>query len=113
MRTGRVLLLSRRLSDNGLEAYKLAKRRGYEGLVGKDLSSPYVERRSRYWLKVKVHQEDEFVIVGFTAPQGSRQHFGALLLGAPTRTGGFATSARLTPASTEKHWRLSTRNSSL
>jgi bifunctional non-homologous end joining protein LigD len=31
---------------------------------------------------VKVHQEDEFVIVGFTAPEGSRQHFGALLLGA-------------------------------
>jgi bifunctional non-homologous end joining protein LigD len=76
-----VLLLSRRLSDNGLEAYKLAKGRGYEGLVAKDLSSPYVERRSRYWLKVKVHQEDEFVIVGFTAPEGSRQHFGALLLG--------------------------------
>jgi len=79
--TDGVLLLSRRLSANGLEAYKLAKRRGYEGLVAKDLSSPYVERRSRYWLKVKVHQEDEFVIVGFTAPEGSRQHFGALLLG--------------------------------
>jgi bifunctional non-homologous end joining protein LigD len=31
---------------------------------------------------VKVHQEDEFVIVGFTAPEGSRLHFGALLLGA-------------------------------
>jgi bifunctional non-homologous end joining protein LigD len=79
--TDGILLLSRRLSANGLEAYKLAKRRGYEGLVAKDLSSPYVERRSRYWLKVKVHQEDEFVIVGFTAPEGSRQHFGALLLG--------------------------------
>lgn len=80
--TNGVMLLSRRLSANGLEAYKLAKRRGYEGLVAKDDSSPYVERRSRYWLKVKVHQEDEFVIVGFTAPQGSREHFGALLLGA-------------------------------
>ena len=75
------LLLSRRLSANGLDAYKLANRRGYEGLVAKDNASPYVERRSRYWLKVKVHQEDEFVIVGFTAPQGSREHFGALLLG--------------------------------
>ena len=80
-----LLLLSRRLSANGLEAYKLAKQRGYEGLVAKDLSSPYVERRSKYWLKVKVHQEDEFVIVGFTAPQGSRQKFGALLLGAYER----------------------------
>ena len=77
-----VLLLSRRLSADGFEAYKLAEQRGYEGLVAKDRSSSYVERRSRYWLKVKVHQEDEFVVVGFTAPQGSRQHFGALLLGA-------------------------------
>ena len=77
-----VLLLSRRLSANGFEAYKLAKQRGYEGLVAKDRSSPYVQRRSKFWLKVKVHQEDEFVIVGFTEPQGSRQHFGALLLGA-------------------------------
>lgn len=80
--TNGVILISRRLSANGLEAYKLARRRGYEGLVAKDESSPYVERRSRYWLKVKVHQEDEFVIVGFTAPRGSRAHFGALLLGA-------------------------------
>ena len=78
----RVLRLSRRLSSNGFESYKLAKRRGYEGLIAKDRSSPYIERRSKYWLKVKVHQEDEFVIVGFTAPQGSRHHFGALLLAA-------------------------------
>jgi bifunctional non-homologous end joining protein LigD len=41
-----------------------------------------VEGRSNKWLKVKVHQEDEFVIVGFTQPEGSREHFGALLLGA-------------------------------
>jgi bifunctional non-homologous end joining protein LigD len=80
--TNDVLLLSRRLSANGFEPYKLAKRRGYEGLVAKDRSSPYVQRRSKFWLKAKVHQEDEFVIVGFTAPQGSRRHFGALLLGA-------------------------------
>jgi bifunctional non-homologous end joining protein LigD len=51
-------------------------------LVAKDLSSPYVEARSTKWLKVKVHQEDEFVICGYTKPAGSRQHFGALLLGA-------------------------------
>jgi bifunctional non-homologous end joining protein LigD len=76
------LLLSRRLSENGLEAYKVAKQRGYEGVVAKDDSSPYVEKRSKLWLKVKVHQEDEFVIAGYTAPGGSREHFGALLLGA-------------------------------
>jgi len=77
-----VLILSHRLAKNGLEAYKIAKGRGYEGLVAKDLSSPYEEKRSHFWLKVKVHQEDEFVIGGFTAPEGSREYFGALLLGA-------------------------------
>ena len=80
-----VLLLSRRLAANGLQAYKTAKRRGYEGLVAKDLSSPYLGQRSRFWLKVKVHQEDEFLIVGYTLPAGSRKYFGALLLGAYER----------------------------
>jgi bifunctional non-homologous end joining protein LigD len=80
-----VLRLSRRLAANGLRAYALARRLGFEGLVAKDLTSPYVGARSRSWLKVKVHQEDEFVIVGFTAPQGARKYFGALLLGAHER----------------------------
>jgi bifunctional non-homologous end joining protein LigD len=77
-----VLVPSHRLAANGLEAFRMAQRRGYEGLVAKDLGSPYVEMRSPSWLKVKVHQEDEFVIAGYTRPAGSRQHFGALLLGA-------------------------------
>ena len=76
------LMLSHRLPDNGLDAYKVARKKGYEGLVAKDLSSPYIERRSSRWLKVKVHQEEEMVIAGFTRPEGARQHFGALLLGA-------------------------------
>ncbi len=80
--SSKTLLPSRRLASNGLEAFRIAKRRGYEGLVAKDLSAPYVETRSSEWLKVKVHQEDEFVICGYTKPAGSRQHFGALLLGA-------------------------------
>jgi len=77
-----VLMISHRLADNGLEAFRFAKRKGYEGIVAKDLSSPYIEGRSTKWLKVKVHQEDEFVIGGFTPPKGSRLYFGALLLGA-------------------------------
>jgi bifunctional non-homologous end joining protein LigD len=76
------LLLSRRLAQNGLSAYRIAKRKGLEGLLAKDSDSSYEERRSGKWLKVKVHQEEEFVIGGFTAPKGSRQHLGALLLGA-------------------------------
>jgi bifunctional non-homologous end joining protein LigD len=76
------LFVSRRLADNGLEAFRLAQQRGFEGIVAKDAASPYVEQRSKSWLKVKVHQEEELVIGGFTSPAGSRLHLGALLLGA-------------------------------
>ncbi len=81
-KTSKQLFASARLSENGLEAYRIAMRKGLEGLVAKHSASHYEEGRSRQWLKVKVHQEEEFVIAGFTAPQGSRQHIGALLLGA-------------------------------
>jgi bifunctional non-homologous end joining protein LigD len=81
----KLIVPSARLASDGLEAYCLAIQRKFEGLVAKDLSSPYVEGRSRFWLKVKVHQEDEFVIGGFTEPTGSRKYFGALLLGAYDR----------------------------
>ena len=76
------MIPSRRLATNGFEAYREAKKRDFEGLVAKDASSLYFEGRSTSWLKVKVHQEDEFVIGGFTKPAGTRKHFGALLLGA-------------------------------
>jgi bifunctional non-homologous end joining protein LigD len=76
------LFPSRRLAEEGLAAYRMAKMKGYEGLVAKDATAPYTEGRSRRWLKVKVHQEEEFVIGGFTAPGGARTHFGALLVGA-------------------------------
>jgi bifunctional non-homologous end joining protein LigD len=76
------IFVSRRLADDGIRAYRLAKHEGLEGLLAKDGSAPYEEARSRKWLKVKVHQEEEFVIGGFTRPQGSRAHLGALLLGA-------------------------------
>jgi bifunctional non-homologous end joining protein LigD len=85
--SSKVLLPSHMLATNGLEAFRIARRRGFEGLVAKDLSSSYVEGRSSKWLKVKVHQEDEFVIAGYTKPAGSREHFGALLLGAYDKGG--------------------------
>jgi bifunctional non-homologous end joining protein LigD len=75
------LLWGTRLSSNGMKAFQAASRRGLEGIIGKNLSSRYVEGRSLEWLKVKAHREDEFVIGGFTEPSGARQYFGALLLG--------------------------------
>lgn len=79
------LLLTQRLSADGLKAFKIASRKGMEGIVAKNLASQYVERRSTEWLKVKVHQEAEFVIGGYTKPEGSRNYFGALLLGVYSR----------------------------
>jgi bifunctional non-homologous end joining protein LigD len=81
LKPGGVLLLSSRLPGNGIRAFQTASRRGFEGVVAKNLDSKYSEGRSAEWQKVKVHKQDEFVIGGFTEPTGSRNHFGALLLG--------------------------------
>ncbi|XBT46298.1 DNA ligase D [Pseudomonas viridiflava] len=51
-----------------------------EGLIGKRVDSPYSGRRSPDWIKLKCKQRQEFVIVGYTDPKGSRSGFGALLL---------------------------------
>ena len=55
--------------------------KGWEGVVAKNGDSVYVSRRTRDWLKFKCVQQQEFVIVGYTNPQGSRIGFGALLVG--------------------------------
>ncbi|MFJ7106233.1 DNA ligase D [Pseudomonas sp. NPDC098740] len=59
-----------------------------EGLIGKRLGSPYVSRRSSDWIKLKCKHRQEFVVVGFTDPKGSRNAFGALLLGLHDRDSG-------------------------
>jgi bifunctional non-homologous end joining protein LigD len=81
-RTAVAVRAAARLAKDGIEAFEIAIHRGLEGVIAKDSSAPYAEGRSRAWLKVKVNQQAEFVIGGFTAPEGSRRHFGALLLGA-------------------------------
>jgi len=76
------LLLARRLSTNGFDAFKAAQAKGWEGIIAKDDSSCYEPgKRSRCWLKIKCRKESEFVIGGYTAPEGRRLHFGALLVG--------------------------------
>ncbi len=88
IRGARRCIAARRLGVNGRAAYATAKRRGLEGIIAKNGAAPYVEGRSTKWLKVKVHQEEELVIGGYTAPGGTRPHFGALLLGAYDAGGG-------------------------
>jgi bifunctional non-homologous end joining protein LigD len=58
------------------------KRRGLEGIIGKQRNSVYEPgRRSGAWIKLKCVNEQEFVIGGYTPPQGARKHFGAILVG--------------------------------
>ena len=83
VREGPRLQIARRLAGDGLRAFAEARRRGLEGLIGKDPRAPYLPGvRSLAWRKVKVRAEEEFVVGGFTAPRGGRHHLGALLVGA-------------------------------
>jgi DNA ligase D-like protein (predicted ligase) len=64
------------------EAYfKQACSKGWEGIIAKRANSHYVHKRSPDWLKIKCENQQEFVIVGYTDPEGERVGFGALLLG--------------------------------
>jgi bifunctional non-homologous end joining protein LigD len=59
-----------------------ARTLGLEGLIGERAGSRYeAGKRSGAWIKVKLHLEQEFVIGGYTEPEGSRKYFGALLMG--------------------------------
>jgi len=79
---GEELRLSRRIGNDGAVAYAMAAKKGWEGIIAKDETSIYEPGvRSRAWLKVKVRKESEFVVGGYSAPAGARQHLGALLVG--------------------------------
>jgi bifunctional non-homologous end joining protein LigD len=74
-----------RFSDHiigaGEALYKEVARIPLEGIVAKRTTSPYVQKRSRDWLKIKTVQESEVVIGGYTQPRHSRSYFGALVVG--------------------------------
>jgi bifunctional non-homologous end joining protein LigD len=69
------------VEKEGIKFFKKASEKGYEGMIAKEKEAPYHYGRSQRWLKIKSHQEQEAIICGFTEPKGSREHFGALLLG--------------------------------
>jgi DNA ligase D-like protein (predicted ligase) len=68
-------------NEDGEALFAEACRKGWEGLIAKRADSPYAERRSRDWLKLKCEQGQELVIGGWTEPRGSRVELGALLVG--------------------------------
>jgi bifunctional non-homologous end joining protein LigD len=65
----------------GAAPWEHACAEGWEGVIAKRRDSIYEQRRSRNWLKMKCEAAQEFVIGGFTDPQGSRVGLGALLVG--------------------------------
>ena len=66
---------------DGEALYREACRRGWEGVIAKRADSLYARARSRDWLKFKCENQQELVVGGYTAPRGSREELGALLLG--------------------------------
>ncbi len=67
--------------EHGEVFFDAASEQRLEGIVAKKATSPYVGGRSREWVKVKCQHRQEFVIGGYTDPQGARGYFGALHLG--------------------------------
>jgi bifunctional non-homologous end joining protein LigD len=78
---GPALRISEAFAGAGNEMLEAARTHELEGIVAKRAGSYYESKRSREWLKIKVASEREFVIGGFTRPQGGRDCFGALVLG--------------------------------
>lgn len=70
------------LGNDAKKLLKQAEKLGLEGLIGKRADSTYeAGKRSGAWIKLKLRREQEFVIGGYSNPEGSRTHFGALLVG--------------------------------
>ncbi|HEY2963704.1 MAG TPA: hypothetical protein VGJ37_14890 [Pyrinomonadaceae bacterium] len=61
--------------------WQRAEREGWEGVIAKRRDSEYEHRRSRNWLKMKCELSQDFIVGGFTDPQGKRVGLGALLVG--------------------------------
>jgi len=84
---GATIRVTGELRGRGPEVLAEAAKAGVEGIVSKRADAPYRPGRSRAWLKLKCQKRQEFAVVGWTDPQGSRVGFGALLLGAHDAAG--------------------------
>jgi bifunctional non-homologous end joining protein LigD len=77
-----ILRYSDHVAGRGTDFYRAIEQQGLEGLMAKKADSPYLSgRRSDTWRKIKIRQTAEVVIAGYTRPNGSREGFGALVVG--------------------------------
>ncbi|HWD81965.1 MAG TPA: non-homologous end-joining DNA ligase, partial [Kribbella sp.] len=81
LRYGDPLRYTAHRNRDGVAYWEYACGHGWEGVIAKRADAPYTSGRSKDWLKFKCVTEQEFVIGGYTDPQGSRTGFGALLIG--------------------------------
>ena len=81
LETGDGLRYSDHYEQRGKALFEIARQKGLEGILAKKRASFYEERRSREWLKIKITHRIECVVGGYTQPEGSRAHFGSLVLG--------------------------------
>lgn len=73
---------SEHITEKGIDFYALAEKNIHEGIMAKKAESTYrIGQRSGEWLKIKISQQEEAIIIGFTEPKNSRKYFGAILLG--------------------------------
>ncbi len=79
--TGDSLRYSDHYERQGKALFEIAREKGLEGILAKKRDSIYQERRSSEWLKIKIRHRVECVIGGYTQPEGSRAHFGSVVLG--------------------------------
>lgn len=78
----RVLRYCDHIEEVGIGFFKKVLKENMEGIIAKKADSHYIPGiRSREWLKIKNQQSQEAIIVGYTAPKGSRKNFGSILLG--------------------------------
>ena len=81
------LMYSSHVVGHGAEAYAQASKGGLEGIISKRADAPYRVGRSDDWRKIKSLLSDEFAVVGYTEPRGSRTGLGSLLLARPEGKG--------------------------
>jgi len=110
--TSATIRISEQAARDGRPLYDRALREGWEGLIVKEAQAPYQSgRRSAAWRKLKVVNEQEFVVGGWTEPRQTRSCFGALLLGVrDEKTGALTyvghTGTGFNQAELERVWKL-------
>ena len=67
--------------EKGEAFFDKARASGLEGMIAKRIDSPYLDKRTNYWMKIKNVRSQELVIGGYTQPRHSREHFGSLVVG--------------------------------